>query len=261
MKLVSYLTPNFWPGLRVLAHSLANKGNLSGLNWIVMTDEPAPDEWEIWLGNCGFRMENMQFDRVGALPSEFPETSDHLKFNWNKLRMFLLPEDEYIYLDVDFLCLKDAGALLAAPSITAANERPNKHNGCINAGLIRFDGGEPGRWMFDKCVHAIDMTILAGLHVGLAEQTIINTVLMRNPHAPEAKVHFLGDEWNMPAFLATRDPQSWRPDRAILVHFTGQSKPWDGIGRDAREKRDRNPPQPKADDIWRSYAESIQEVP
>ena len=256
MKLVSYISPNFWPGLKVLAHSLAHKGNISGVPWIVMTDEPAPKEWGDWLGFCGFDMIDVRFSQVGTLPAELPGTADHLKFNFNKLRMFLLPDGEYIYLDVDFLCLRDAGALLTTPSLTAANERPGISNGMINAGLIRFDGGPAGEWMFSKCMHAIDMTVLAGLRLGLAEQTIINTVIMRNRKAPEARVHLLGDEWNMPAFLATRNPKLWRPDRAIFVHYTGQSKPWMGIERRAREERDRNPPQKKAIDIWRDYAET-----
>lgn len=252
--LCSYLSPNFWPGLKALAHSLAHKGNVSGLDWIVLTDDPAPEEWRDWLGYCGFNMVNLLFSQVGKLPAELPHTADHLVYNWHKLLMFLLPPGEYVFLDADLLCVGDASKLLTMPHISAANERPGKNNGKINAGLIRFDASQE---LFDECVKAIDMTVLKGFGVGLAEQTILNYVLSRH----KGLVHFLDDRWNMPAFLATREPKLWKPDKAIFIHYTGQSKPWMGWERRDREDRMRSPAPVKAIDIWRDYAESIQEIP
>jgi hypothetical protein len=225
MQLVSYLTPNFWPGLKVLAHSLAHKGNIKGLDWIVMTEERAPDEWRDWFGYCGFNMIDLLFSQVGELPKKFPRGRKWLEFNWNKLRIFLLPEGEYVFLDADFLCMRDATELLTMPSISAAWDKPGGgHKNCINAGLIRFDAS---RELFDSCAKAIALSVEAGVGVGLAEQTILNYVFCRNPKLLR---RILKDEWNMPAFLATRDPGLWRPEKAKFIHYTGQTKPWmDGV--------------------------------
>jgi hypothetical protein len=231
-----------------------------------MTEEPAPKEWGDWLFVCGFGMQNLLLSRVGELPKRFPDTAQHLKFNWNKLRMFLLPEGEYLFLDVDFLCMRDAQAILDTPSISAACEKPgivgHKESqqplrNRINAGLIRFDAS---RWFYDKCSDVIKMSIAKNYTVGLAEQTIINTVLEMNAKDPRARLRHLGDKWNMPAFLATRNPKLWKPDEAIFIHYTGQCKPWTGwdARRDVREMDHHCPPLPRTPiDIWRDYAKQI----
>jgi hypothetical protein len=243
MQLVSYLTPSFWPGLKVLAHSLAHRGNIKGLDWIVMTDERAPDEWRDWFGYCGFNMIDLLFSQVGELPKKFPRTRSWLEFNWNKLRCFLLPEGEYVFLDADLLCMRDATELLIMPSISAAWDKPGGgHKDCINAGLIRFDASPE---LFDRCAKAIALSVEAKVGVGLAEQTILNYVLCRN-HGLLQRV--LKDEWNMPAFLATRRPELWRPEKARFIHYTGQTKPWmDGVSQGGKGPQK----------IWTDYANRL----
>jgi len=238
------LTPSFWPGLRVLAHSLVNKGGITDLNWIVMTEKPVPDEWGDWLFLCGFGMQNSLLSEVGELPDKFPATAAHLKFNWNKLRILLLPKGEYVYLDADLLCVGDATRLLTMPSISAANEITGEYSGRINAGLIRFD---PDRNLFDECATVIGVAVAAGARAGLAEQTVLNEVLGHH----KGMVHILKDRWNLPAFLNVRKPHLWKPQEAVFLHFTGTEKPWMPDGDYPNS----------AKEIWRDYAKSIQEVP
>src|SRR5512136_1370037 len=108
MKLVSTLTEDFLPGLKVLSHSLAANGGLSGLEWIIL-----PQEWTPTMKSLSFLLENgmypvvMRMEDIGgaSFPSLFPPTRPRLVKNWQRLRAFLLPpEDEYVLIDVDQIC-------------------------------------------------------------------------------------------------------------------------------------------------------------
>jgi hypothetical protein len=228
MKLVSLLTPSYWPGLKALAHSLGGRGNVRRLDWIVATEKPAPPEWGDWLHGCGFRMVNVLLSELEPLPAPLPRTEPQFEFNWNKLRLFGLPAGEYIFLDADMLCMKDASEMLAMPSISAVGRTPGGawiSNG-INAGFIRFDAS---RWLLDECLCVLRMN--AGQMMSMAEQAVINIVLAVHPEL----WHNLPSRWNMPTKALPA-----RLEEAVFLHFIGMVKPWNQED-DERGK------------IWRDY--------
>ena len=219
MKLVSYLTEDFWPGLRVLAHSLKFKGGITGLDWIIMTESGVvPDEWYEWFARCGFSLISKAFSDVGkgAWPKKLPDTLERLAGNWNKLRILLLPEDAYIWLDTDMVCVNPATDLLYTTSVSAVREQPHqdKHYG-YNLGLIRID---PDAELFETCVKLMK---LPGVWA-LAEQDLLNAAMRER----ETYVTELDYRFNMPNYLIMRRPEMWKPDQAIFVHFMGDIKPW-----------------------------------
>ena len=67
MKLVSTLTPEFWPGLQTLAWSLREKGKLSGMEWIVIWDGKPPANAKRILEDNGFSMTFLQSRDLGSL--------------------------------------------------------------------------------------------------------------------------------------------------------------------------------------------------
>lgn len=222
MKLVSHLTPDFWPGLRVLAHSLSNRGGIRGLDWIIMTETgEVPDEWYWWLGACGFNLISKAYFDIGAnfWPKAFPATKERLVINWNKLRVFLLPPGEYLYLDTDILCMRDATALLEMPAISGCPQMVNRpeYPG-IELGLVRIDASLD---MFNKCMAAA----YTREHWPAAEQSVLAAVYETCPE----RFHVLDYRFDMLNYLAIRAPDLWKPDEAIFLHFAGDVKPWNGF--------------------------------
>ena len=229
MKLVSTLMPHNWPGLRVLAHSLAHNGNITGLDWVVLTEDRAPDEWRDWLDCCGFRMDNLLLSEVGELPKNTPPTKGCWRFCYNKLRIFSLPAGEYLYLDVDMLCKKDATEILTTPSISAVMGRQGGWSSAgINTGLIRFD---PGQEIVDACAEEMKAAVAEWQSI-MADQGILRRVFRKHPEMIACK---LGREWNTKAI-----PSPDLLEEAIFIHFAGEVKPWAG-----------------GKSIWADYAASI----
>jgi hypothetical protein len=249
MKLVSIVTPSFWPGLRALAHSLKFKGDIMGLDWIIMTEKgDIPDEWYEWLARCGFNLiSKPYFDiKTDKWPKEFPATQARFMANWHKLRIWLLPPDEYIWLDTDLLCVNQSTDLLYTKSITAALEQADDpHDNLISTGLMRFD---PSAEMFDECVD-----VMMGMKESvLADQTVLNAALARHP----GMLHVLDYEWEMMWSLSLRKPSMWRPEKAKFIHFSWAVKPWMNA-QPLEVPRQWWGIWNKVMDIWRDYAEAI----
>jgi hypothetical protein len=245
MKLVSTLTPNFWPGLKVLAHSLKHRGGITGLDWIILTqDGQVPDEWYEWLNRCGFNLVSKPFSDVGSelWPKRFPRTLERFVFNWNRLRAFLLPPGEYVLMDADLLCMNPCEELLSMPSISAAIE-PSDKPPLVSTGLLRMDSS---RDLFMECLDVMD-----GVDECLAEQYIINAVLGRHP----GLLNVLDYKWEMVWSVAIRNPNLWRPDDAKFIHYTWDVKPW--MGRTSTAKPQHQGIWNKAADIWRDCAKEV----
>jgi hypothetical protein len=208
IQLVSFLTPENWPGLAKLAHSLSARGNVRGLDWIVLTEEPAPDHWCDWLRHCGFNPVDLLLSQVGGLPEVLPTTVPHFRFCFNRLRVFALPPGEYICLDVDLLCMRDATELLTKPSLSAVLGGASGWNDPgVNTGLLRFDASQE---LFEWAIDAMDPSV----HMSLADQDVINRVVVAHP----GLLHPLEPQWNTSAARPAPDP--------IFLHFAGPRKPW-----------------------------------
>lgn len=264
MKLVSHLSPDFIPGLEVLAHSLSHKGQVSGVEWLLMTDDgelPGATLKKLWV--WGFIPTVLKMDEVGKDKwiESWPNTRGHLWYSYNKLRTLLLPPGEYFYLDTDLLCMNDAREFVSLPSIAGAPDQPQRRvNQYINLGVWRVDASED---LFDECVKEAHVMMseklirdydvdgnptsawyAPALVAPCADQSVLNRVLMKYP----GSIHWLPLKWNMPTNMVTKAPELWAPDEAIFVHFMGQVKPWQGDGHWIFEK---------PNDIWREYERSI----
>jgi hypothetical protein len=208
IQLVSFLKPENWPGLKKLAHSLSTRGNVRGLDWIVLTEKPAPRSWDDRMWQRDFNMINLRLSQVGGLPEVLPTTVPHFRFCFNRLRVFALPPGKYICLDVDLLCMRDATELLTKPSLSAVTGGPSGWNDPgVNTGLLRFNASqELFEWVMDACE--------AGVHMPIADQDVINRVLIAHP----GLLHPLEPQWNTSAARPAPDP--------IFLHFAGARKPW-----------------------------------
>jgi hypothetical protein len=248
MKLVSVVTPNFWPGLKALAHSLKHKGGITGLDWIIMTElGVVPDEWYEWLDRQGFNLVSKSFSSVGGdwtvpLPC-LPDHKTWLTTAYNKLRVLLLPKDEYILLDTDLLCVNPATELLYTKSISAVYQSAHAPTPPdISFGVVRIDSSPA---LFEECVGV--MKNVGG--TSLADQSIFNWVLRQHPEM----LHPLDYRWDMMWSLVLHKPSMWLPEDAKFLHFGWKTKPWmDPGGTDVK-------PQyrgiwNKIWDIWRDYA-------
>jgi hypothetical protein len=222
MKLFSVcFGDKYWIGMKVFAHSLSHNGKVDGLDWIILTENGSlPDGGEQWIRDCGFHPVVLPATSIGKdrWPSRFPETPSRFKDNWHKLRILLLPQDEYMMLDVDMLCMGDARGIADMRHISASHDAPHKEKPKgHNMGVVRINS-DPG--LFDECVEVMGIT----RECPLAEQTILNKVFGRH----KGLVETLDYRWNMYAKLAFWVPEMWKPEEAIFVHYIGlhSYKPW-----------------------------------
>jgi hypothetical protein len=240
MKLVSYLTSGFIPGLEVLAHSLSHRGNMSGIEWLIITEDgelPGSVLKKFWL--WGFIPTVLKMDEIGKdkWPDKWPDTRAHLYFNYNKLRILLLPPGEYFYLDTDLLCMNDAREMISMPSISGCKDQPHLNMSHLNLGVIRIDSNEA---LFDECVRVAEELGKGDKMIPLAEQTVLNIILNAHPQS----VNWLPVKWNLPTNMVVKAPKLWRPNEAIFIHYMGEVKPWMGDAHWVMEK---------PNNIWRNY--------
>jgi len=248
MKLISSLTPDFIPGLEVLAHSLSHRGNMGGVEWIIVTEDgelPGSVLKKLWV--WGFIPTVLKMNEIGKDKwfEGWPDTKARLYQNYNRLRFLLLPPGEYTWLDVDLLCMRDARELVSLPSISAAFDQPQlpddpRYNRKFNIGMMRLDASED---MFDLCVEWVKHHPEHS-YVSLAEQSILNFVVQEHPEM----MNWLDINWNMATNMLMKDIDKWKPDEAIFLHFMGDVKPWEGDGHWILKP---------AYDIWRSYREEM----
>lgn len=246
MKLVSHLSPDFIPGLEVLAHSLAHNGNVGGLEWLLLTDNgeiPGDTLSKLW--RWGWYPTVLKMDEVGKDKwiDDWPDTVGHLYYSYNKLRVLLLPPGEYFYLDTDLLCMNDAREMLGMPHISAAPDQPQrKVNAQINLGVLRIDADED---LFDEIVRDarnFHVSTAQGFKrwAPCADQTVLNRTVSKYP----GLINYLPVKWNLPTNMIFKDKELWRPEEAVFIHFMGQVKPWHGDGHWVMEK---------PNDLWRNY--------
>jgi lipopolysaccharide biosynthesis glycosyltransferase len=211
------------------------------MEWIIATNDGNLDgEILSKLWRFGFIPTVMNIFEIGKdkWVDCWPDTQAHHFVNYQRLRFFLLPPGEYIWMDADLLCMRDARQLISWPSISACPDQPAlPKNTNINMGLFRVDASED---LFDACV------TYAKNHsefVALADQSIVNRVLEQHPGILTRQNY----RWNMSVKSKFRERKLgdlWKPDEAIFIHFMGKVHPWEGDEHWMLEK---------LNDIWREY--------
>jgi len=214
MKLVSLITKRFIRGASVLAYSLAEKGKVTGLDWIfIWPEEPLPG-YEQFIEAFGFNAITMQSSDFAAQVPEFPNAKKHVTATKDKLLPYLLPDDDvYLSIDLDMVCKRDARHMLKFRHFTAMR-RPGVEDFC--AGLMAF---RPSK----KIYYAIVKDIIPAGDWELPDQETLNEYYRRHPE----DVKILDWKWNTSQREELRQlhwPQLF--EEAIFIHYHGPYKPW-----------------------------------
>lgn len=215
MKLVSLITPEFLPGLRALAYSLAAYGKLNGLEWIFIWDGEPYHLYEYLV--APFKPVTMRVEDFEKVP-DFQGTKPHITKAKNKLLFWLLDDGLYTGIDLDMICKNDARELLSFNHLSA-ERRPGSPGFC--SGLMTF---RPDKNVYSSLIKEITP------YMELADQDVLNAYYTEK-HPEE--VTFLDWKWNTSWREEYRQPNGKElVDDAIFLHYTGALKPW--LYRDPR---------------------------
>ena len=215
MKLTSFVTRDYFPAFASLAYTLSIIGKVTGLEWhVVWGDEPAQD-YELIFERLGFTPVTYRMEDFNAEVPDIEGTAEYLMFTKNKLLLHLLPEADYIYLDVDMVCKKDAREMLTFKPFSAMS-RPGIDDFC--GGFMVF---RPSREAYDVIVNEI---IPSKKNWRLSDQDVLNEYYRVRLDC----VNNVPWKWNTGWKEARRQPD-WDDlfSDAIFIHYHGRIKPWD----------------------------------
>jgi hypothetical protein len=231
LRLVTIVTPSFWPGFAALLQSLAENGGLSArteVRWLVICEpKSAPLAW------IASRPENLELFPLQDLPriellSEQTQ-GERMENALQKIGIFALPESlgTCVYLDSDMVCLNSVRGLEAISPISAAYDHlqfsgdasrlPTGQSPEYNTGVLVF---APSRKIFEELTNTYQRRHGERSHKG--DQDVFFFWSQKNP------VHALGSEWNF-----SKRHQDWVGREWIkrhlseirFLHFVG-AKPW-----------------------------------
>ena len=220
MRLTTFLTKDYFPGLQTLAYSLCRYGNVTGLEWHVIWAGDVYKGYEEILGRYGFKVVTYKVEDFEFEVPDVPGAKNVLKIVKNKMLMWLLPPDDtYIYIDVDIICKKDAREMLEFTHFTAM-KRPPVKNFCT--GFIVF---QPNKKIFK---HLIEEILPSG-RWRLLDQDILNLYFM-DKHPENVKL--LPWKWNTSKKETRQSNWNQLFSEAIFIHYHGVYKPWFGSDPD-----------------------------
>jgi hypothetical protein len=214
LKFVTILTESYYVGFETLAYSL--------LRW------SPPELPELWivedgsvknydsLTDMGFKI-NVRLTEDLAPSDWFPKVNPRIQWNWNKLKLWMLPEDKYVYIDADMLCMNPWDDIFSYPDFSIAEDQKM---GSRNLGLFVFQSSPK---TYNELLDLTKTLQEEGNQFKNAEQSVISHWLVRGLHPFE----ILPRKYNMFNKFFSRDPAQWNPKEAVFIHYLGPVKPWD----------------------------------
>jgi lipopolysaccharide biosynthesis glycosyltransferase len=217
VNVVTVCNSSDYTPLRVLAHTLAKWGDPT--LW-VLTDKSIKSFDEIELKTVSIIGKDLLPEPV-AWP-----VAGRLQFAWFKLAVWLLPDNDYLYLDTDIICMKPYDEIWSYEPIAICEDfsrrmrlPPVKTTGDrYNTGVFRF---RPSRAIYDELIVLMrEMEYQQATSLGTADQAIFSRWL--ESHEPT----ILPEKWNMFSKNRTHYKDKWDPDSAVFIHYAGGAKPW-----------------------------------
>ncbi len=234
--------PEFLPGVRCLARSLARTGTpyplvcmvpvsllplarraLSGERVETRSVAPLP------LSPDFERRHSNEVIEVAKPMTRGSKPAFHSKLlNFLKLRAWELTEfDKVVFLDADAVVIRPIERLFDYPAVSAA---PNLYAQLqdfhrINSGVLVL---EPSREQFKKMVAVLDAP---GAFWPRTDQTFLETYFQAGPHSPMGLPYF----FNTLQYLWFNQPDLWHWPAIHVIHYQFE-KPWDESSFQGSEK-------------------------
>jgi hypothetical protein len=231
LKLVTIVTPDFWPGFAALLQSVTENGHVDSRRqvcWLVICDqESAPKTW------IASRSENIALFPIAGLPrikvlSE-QNQGERMENALQKLGIFALPEElgTCVYLDSDMVCLNSIAGLEAMSPICAAYDhfQLSDHEHPLLAGQFpEYNTGvlvfAPSHKTFEELSETYRRRHGERSHKG--DQDVFFF------WSQGKSIHPLGSEWNFSKRHQDAVGREWirrHLSEIRFLHFVG-AKPW-----------------------------------
>jgi lipopolysaccharide biosynthesis glycosyltransferase len=254
LRLVTFVTPDFWPGFAALVQSLAENCGADFQLHPICDEKHIPRDWLKGRSEKISPLPISSLPRISLLSSQ--RQGVRMENALQKLAVFALPKElgRCIYIDSDVVCLNDLGALeeleplTLAPDVPMMSEQIPSDPLCdpefeFNTGLMVF---KPDLRIFEELKSVYRDRHHERTHKG--DQDIFNLWV----RAKRVPVTCLGSEWNFAKryqdFLGAGRCKTLLP-RIRLLHFVGV-KPWspNSVVNTVRECRYR-----WMEEIWWDY--------
>lgn len=232
VRLVSIVSPDFWPGFAALAQSLVENSGFDRDDYeLVAICDPASAPTK-WIASRRERVSVLPISELPAIPVLSAQSQGkRMEQALQKLGVFALPEEwgTCVYIDSDMVCINPIGELAVMEPLSAACDflsgfgkelkQSSDGNADINTGLMVFS---PSAASFRELVTLYNERHAERTHKG--DQDIIN-MWIRETGQP---VHRLGSEWNFSKRLQDTTGMQWLKshiEQIKILHFVG-AKPW-----------------------------------
>jgi lipopolysaccharide biosynthesis glycosyltransferase len=230
LRLVTIVTPDFWPGFAALVQSLTENCGTEFELYPICDENHLPHQWLEERSERISPLPISSLPRIRLLSSQ--RQGRRMENALQKLAIFALPKElgKCIYIDSDIVCLKDMRALESAepfslaPDVAMMSERVpadplNDPDFEFNTGLMVF---RPDPVVFEELKSVYHERHHERTHKG--DQDIFNLWV----RGRRISVTCLGSEWNFAKryqdFLGAKRCKALLP-RIKLLHFVGV-KPW-----------------------------------
>jgi hypothetical protein len=214
MNFAVILKENFYIGFETLAYTIKKWGPPELPEFWVVEDGSVINYNSVT--DMGYQVHIMNTEDLA--PSDwFPEVSPRIQWNWNKFKLWLLPEDKYVYIDTDMIAMSPWDNIFSYPDFSVADDQAS---GSKNLGIFVFRSSVK---TFNELVDFTETLRLEGHKFKNAEQSVISNWLARGLHPFET----LPRRYNMFNKFFNRQPELWNPKDAVFIHYLGPIKPWD----------------------------------